>query len=168
MMHLRKEPQCNENVMILKIDDPSIVELGEWPWSRDIMADALLRMKELGAYNAIFDIEYISPSKNGIAPSAELKIADKLDYTHRPTGETTNTPPVVVYLYSAQIEVLKVDGADEEPPLEGAEFVLRQKGTNKYYEYTAATTTAKAKVSWAENNEKAFRSYNSDININHS
>lgn len=90
MFHLRKEPQCNENVMILKIDDPSIIELGEWPWSRDIMGDALLRMKELGAYNAIFDIEYISPSKNGIAPSAELKISDKINYTHDNLNELLN------------------------------------------------------------------------------
>ena len=54
--------------MLVKIDDYAIKVLGEWPWGRDIIADALLRMRELGAYNAIFDIEYISPTKNGIAP----------------------------------------------------------------------------------------------------
>ena len=70
----RKEPAADKNIMLVKIDDPSIKELGEWPWSRDIYADALLRMKELGAACAIFDIEYISPTKNGIAPSAEDKI----------------------------------------------------------------------------------------------
>ena len=45
----RKEPVADKNIMLVKIDDPSIKELGEWPWSRDIYADALLRMKELGA-----------------------------------------------------------------------------------------------------------------------
>ncbi len=74
MLRLRKEPQQDKNIMLVKIDDPSIKELGEWPWGRDIIADSLLRMKELGAKNAIFDIEYISPTKNGIAPSAEQKI----------------------------------------------------------------------------------------------
>ena len=74
LLGFRKEPVADKNVMLVKIDDPSIKELGEWPWSRDIYADALLRMKELGAKCAIFDIEYILPTKNGIAPSAEQKI----------------------------------------------------------------------------------------------
>ena len=68
LIKLRKEPVQNPNVMLVKIDDPSIKQLGEWPWSRDVIGDALLRMKELGAYSVIFDIEYISPTKNGIAP----------------------------------------------------------------------------------------------------
>ena len=70
----RKEPAADNNIMLIKIDDPSIKELGEWPWGRDVYADALLRMKELGAQMALFDIEFISPTKNGIAPSAEQKI----------------------------------------------------------------------------------------------
>ena len=74
LITLKKEPSLNDNIMLVKIDDPSIKELGEWPWSRDVVGDALLRMKELGADTAIFDIEYISPTKNGIAPSAQKKI----------------------------------------------------------------------------------------------
>ncbi len=74
----RKEPAQNKNIMLVKIDDPSIKQLGEWPWSRDVIGDALLRMKELGAHSAIFDIEYISPTKNGIAPSAETKIYNQV------------------------------------------------------------------------------------------
>ena len=74
LLSKRKEPAVDNNIMLIKIDDPSIKELGEWPWSRDVYADALLRMKELGAECAIFDIEYISPTKNGIAPSSEQKI----------------------------------------------------------------------------------------------
>ena len=81
LLHLRKPTKSNDNIMLVKIDDPSILALGEWPWSRDIIADALLRMKELGADTAIFDIEYISPSKNGIAPSAEQKIYDSVNAT---------------------------------------------------------------------------------------
>ena len=78
LVKFRKEPVQNENIILVKIDDPSIKQLGEWPWGRDIIADALLRMKEFGAYNAIFDIEYISPTKNGIAPAAENKIYNQV------------------------------------------------------------------------------------------
>ena len=81
MITLRKEPALNDNIMLVKIDDPSIKELGEWPWSRDVVGDALLRMKELGADSAIFDIEYISPTKNGIAPAAQKKIEGEVNIT---------------------------------------------------------------------------------------
>jgi len=81
LFQLRKEPEKTENIVLVKIDDPSILALGEWPWSRDVIADALLRLKELGAYSAIFDIEYISPSKNGIAPSAEEMIFSSISST---------------------------------------------------------------------------------------
>lgn len=90
LIKLRKEPKQNENIMLVKIDDPSIKQLGEWPWGRDIIADALLRMKELGAYNAIFDIEYISPTKNGIAPSAESKIYNQVYATEDTINEMLN------------------------------------------------------------------------------
>ncbi len=83
----RSEPVQDKNILLVKIDDPSIKELGEWPWTRDIYADALLRMKELGAYNAIFDIEYISPTKNGIAPSAEEKIYNEVYATEDQINE---------------------------------------------------------------------------------
>ncbi|MCR4632167.1 MAG: CHASE2 domain-containing protein [Treponema sp.] len=78
LSQLRKEPPLDENIMLVKIDDVSINDLGEWPWTRDVIADALLRMKELGTESAIFDIEYISPSKNGIAPNAEAKVSSKI------------------------------------------------------------------------------------------
>ncbi len=78
LIKLRKEPKQNQNIMLVKIDDPSIKQLGEWPWSRDVIGDALLRMKELGSDMVIFDIEYISPTKNGIAPAAENKIFNQV------------------------------------------------------------------------------------------
>ena len=80
LFHLRKEPALNENIALVKIDDVAIMSLGEWPWSRDVIADALLRLKELGASKAIFDVEYISPSKNGINPSAEQSITQNIDF----------------------------------------------------------------------------------------
>ncbi len=87
LSHLRKEPPTDENIMIVMIDDESINALGEWPWSRDVIADSLLRMKELGADSALFDIEYISPSKNGIAPDAEERVYTKVAATQEMMSE---------------------------------------------------------------------------------
>lgn len=79
ILKIKKEPPKTENILLVEIDDISIETLGEWPWSRDVIADALLRMKELEAKYAVFDIEYISPSKNGIAPSAQKKIDSSIN-----------------------------------------------------------------------------------------
>lgn len=90
LFHMRKEPPLNEKIVLVKIDDKAIMSLGEWPWTRDVIADALLRLKELGAEKAIFDIEYISPSKNGINPAAEQSITSSIINTSENISELVN------------------------------------------------------------------------------
>ncbi|NNM54537.1 MAG: CHASE2 domain-containing protein [Spirochaetales bacterium] len=50
------------SLLFLEVDDSSIAKEGTWPWSRDKMADALVVLKEFGALNAVFDIEYTEKS----------------------------------------------------------------------------------------------------------
>lgn len=61
-LHLNPGKEVVDDLVILKIDDPSISAMGEWPWTRDIIADGLIRLKELGARLVVFDIEYLSPA----------------------------------------------------------------------------------------------------------
>ena len=68
LLHLKKEPAIAQELLFVDIDDISLNEIGTWPWTRDVVADALLRMRELGAYSAVFDIEYLSPSQKGLNP----------------------------------------------------------------------------------------------------
>ncbi len=76
--------ECPE-VAMLEIDDASLDSLGPWPWTRDIFADMLIRLKELGAETTIFDIEYLSPSKLAVNPEdAEFL----LENIHRPDAES--------------------------------------------------------------------------------
>jgi len=51
---------------LIDIDDSAIEQIGAWPWSRDIIADALVRLKEAGGQRVVFDIEYLSPGQTGI------------------------------------------------------------------------------------------------------
>ena len=81
MMRLKPATTERDDVVIVAIDDMSIAEVGTFPWERDIAADGIIRMRELGASSVTFDIEYISPSALGINPEAESKIADKFDET---------------------------------------------------------------------------------------
>ena len=65
---LRVKPEVVEkdDVLLLNVDDLAIEKVGSWPWSRDILADVLVRLKELGGKTAVFDIEYLSPSLQAV------------------------------------------------------------------------------------------------------
>ena len=74
LLRVKKSPQENEQILLVDIDNISISEIGEWPWSRDIIADALFRMKEFGAKSVTFDIEYLSPSPLGVPRTSATAI----------------------------------------------------------------------------------------------
>ena len=65
---LRIKPEVVErdDVLLLNVDDLAIEKVGSWPWSRDVLADVLVRLKELGGKVAVFDIEYLSPSLQAV------------------------------------------------------------------------------------------------------
>jgi CHASE2 domain-containing sensor protein len=80
LLKLKKSPTESEQILLVDIDNISISEIGEWPWSRDIIADALFRMKEFGAKSVTFDIEYLSPSPLGVPRTSENAITDSFNY----------------------------------------------------------------------------------------
>lgn len=67
-MLLRVKPAVEEDqrFLLLNIDDLSISKVGMFPWSRHIMADSLIIMREFGAEYALFDIEYTENSPMGV------------------------------------------------------------------------------------------------------
>lgn len=66
MLLLKKAPAERKELLLVDIDDLALDQLGEWPWTRDKIADCLLTMRELGAKTAVFDIEYLSASQKAI------------------------------------------------------------------------------------------------------
>lgn len=74
-LHLKPDVPENRSILIIKIDDTSIAKVGSWPWSRSVMADGLITMKEFRAAYAVFDIEYVNPSPLGVdAPYLKRQI----------------------------------------------------------------------------------------------
>ena len=71
-----------------------------------------------------------------------------LEYGHDP-NDPDKTTPIDVPVWSSRIVVDKFKSGDESVKLAGAKFVLKNKD-GKYYKYTAATATEKAKVEWVD------------------
>ena len=69
---LRVRPTVAEDhsLLLVDIDDAAIANVGEWPWSRDVMANGLILMREMGAASAVFDIEYVNASPHGLDTQA--------------------------------------------------------------------------------------------------
>ncbi|MCQ2595589.1 MAG: CHASE2 domain-containing protein [Treponemataceae bacterium] len=67
---LRLSPNVKQNpdAMMVLIDDVAFDEIGVFPWSRDITGDMMIRLKEVGAKTATFDIEFLDASSLGVNP----------------------------------------------------------------------------------------------------
>lgn len=70
-MFLHATPTLKEDpsVLLVNIDDRAVDNVGLWPWNRDIMADAIVLMKELGAAAVVFDLSYLNRSPVKVDPA---------------------------------------------------------------------------------------------------
>lgn len=83
LLGLHKNPETRNELLIVEIDNDSTTIVGEWPWSRDIYANQLIRMKELGAETAVFDIEFLSPSHMIVTDDDKKRVdTDFKDFTN--------------------------------------------------------------------------------------
>lgn len=67
-------PKQDQSILLVQFDDPAINEIGTWPVGRDITADGLMLLREMGAEYALFDIEYVDKSPRGV--NAEILSQD--------------------------------------------------------------------------------------------
>jgi adenylate cyclase len=65
-LSIKPEVEEDERLLLLDVDDLAISEVGVWPWSRDIMANGLVLLREFDAEYIVFDIEYTEESPRGV------------------------------------------------------------------------------------------------------
>jgi adenylate cyclase len=51
----------DESILLINVDDDSITYAGLFPWTRDLYADALIFLREMGADAAAFDLSFLDP-----------------------------------------------------------------------------------------------------------
>lgn len=71
----------NESVLLVNIDDESIEKVGIFPWTRDIMADAIVFLREMGAETVVFDLSYLDKSPVTVDPEyVKTELPGYVDY----------------------------------------------------------------------------------------
>ncbi len=90
---LRAIPSLGENdsVVVIKIDDTSIERVGLFPWTRDIMADAIIFLREMGADSVTFDLSYLDKSPVKVDPKyVQEELPGYLDYGFGQINDTVS------------------------------------------------------------------------------
>ncbi|MFP3041116.1 CHASE2 domain-containing protein [Treponema primitia] len=58
----------DDSILIITVDDDAIANVGIFPWTRDILADAIVFLREMGADTVAFDLSYLDRSPMRIDP----------------------------------------------------------------------------------------------------
>ena len=53
----------NQDVVMINVDDNAVSQIGTWPFSRDVYADSVVILRELGAESVVFDLSFIDKSQ---------------------------------------------------------------------------------------------------------
>ncbi|HOS30509.1 MAG TPA: CHASE2 domain-containing protein [Treponemataceae bacterium] len=80
---LRTTPSLKESdsVLLINVDDFAIERVGNFPWTRDVLADAIIYMKEMGAEFVLFDLNYLDRSPVVVNPDyVKVELPGYLDY----------------------------------------------------------------------------------------
>lgn len=131
MFVLRGEFKGNENIIIIDIDEKSLKELGQWPWSRDKVARLLQNLADYGIGIVGLDVVFAEPDNS--SPKQVLKKLG-MPYENIPDyddvlGQTiAQTPTIVGYVFA-----LGDDGIfPEGHPKSNAIFIEQNKPETSY------------------------------------
>jgi len=121
----------DERIVIVDIDEKSLKELGQWPWSRDKTATLLENLKNNGASIIGLDIVFAEPdssSPKNVFKKLGLPTNNIADYDALLAHTIANTPTVAGYIF-----VLSDDGvAPENPPYHKPVTVEQNRPADSY------------------------------------
>ncbi len=58
-----KSTEESPQVLMINVDDDAVSKIGTFPFSRDVYAQMLSNLKELGARAAVFDLSFLDKSQ---------------------------------------------------------------------------------------------------------
>lgn len=131
MFKTRGEIKGNETIIIIDIDEKSLKELGQWPWSRDKVARLLQNLAEYGVGIVGLDVVFAEPDNSSpkkVFQKMGLKSDDIIDYDDV-LGETiAQTPTIVGYVFALNDDGISPEGR----PKSRAIIIEQNKPENSY------------------------------------
>ncbi len=131
MFKARGKLQGNENIIIIDIDEKSLKELGQWPWSRDKVARLLQNAAEYGVGIVGLDVVFAEPDNSSpkkVFQKMGLKADDIPDYDEILGQTIAQTPTIIGYVFA-----LSDDGVfPEGSPKINARMIEENKPESSY------------------------------------
>jgi len=121
----------DERIIVIDIDEKSLKELGQWPWSRDVVATLLYHLAEYGV--GIVGLDVVFAESDNSSPK---KVFEKLgmaydnvvDYDALLAEVIEQTPTIVGYVFALQDDGI----APEKSPKSKAMVIEEKKPENSY------------------------------------
>ena len=131
MFVARGEFRGNDNIIIIDIDEKSLKELGQWPWSRDKVARLLQNLADYGVAIVGLDVVFAEPDNSSpkkVLQKLGMPYENILDYDDVLGKTISETPTIVGYVFA-----LGDDGIfPEGHPKSSAIFIEQNKPENSY------------------------------------
>ena len=117
--HFRGDINSSKEIAIIDIDEKSLKELGQWPWSRDKIAKILQNLTEAGVGIVGFDMVFAESDRT--SPKnilKELNISKNVeDYDTILAKTLSNSPAILGFVFNFEI-----NSTNNNPPLQNAIF----------------------------------------------
>jgi len=131
MFLFRGEKKADKNVVIIDIDEKSLKELGQWPWSRNKVAKILQNLTDYGI--AIIGLDVVFAEHDSSSPKKVLKElgikSDKAeDFDEILANTIASTPTIVGYVFY----LTKDDLNEELSPKNSAIFIEKNKPNKSF------------------------------------
>ena len=132
MFILRGEKPDSGNIIVIDLDDKSLKKIGQWPWSRDVVAKMLANLTDAGVGLIAFDVVFAEEDR-----SNPIKLVKKLnlkldknsqipDYDYIFASTVAQTPTILGY----QFQLAKNNFAEKKAPDIPAIFIEKGRDQN--------------------------------------
>lgn len=110
--HLRGEIEPSKDIVIVDIDEKSLSQLGQWPWSRDKVATILTNLTKAEVGIIGLDIVFAEADR-----SSPKKVLSKFGFVHKDAEDydailadvLANTPTIMGYIFDFEESMKKGD-----------------------------------------------------------
>lgn len=131
MFILRGEEPDSGNVVVIDLDDKSLKQIGQWPWSRDVVSQMLVNLTNAGVGLVAFDVVFAEEDRSNpikLVEKLQLDIKDKEipDYDYTFAATVSQTPTILGY----QFQLTKDKYMDTKAPAIPAIFIEKNRNDN--------------------------------------